>query len=61
MGGGMAVHIVNVGNTWRKAASLTGATIGHNKCVVLSVLILVLLLIIILVSIFDRPKETVQI
>jgi hypothetical protein len=50
----MAVHIVNIGNTWRKVVSLTGATIGHNKCVVLNVVIHVLLLIIIIVSIFWR-------
>jgi len=54
MGGGMAAHILNLGTTWRKAVSLAGATIGHNKCVVLNVVIHVLLLIIILVSIFWR-------
>ena len=50
----MAAHILNLGTTWRKMVRFTGTTIGHNKCVVLNVVIHVLLLIIIIVSIFWR-------
>ena len=55
----MAAHILNLGTTWRKMVRFTGTTIGHNKCVVLNVVIHVLLLIIIIVSIFWRLYETV--
>ena len=54
MGGGIAPHILNLGTTWRKVVSLTSTTIGHNKCVVLFVVIYILLLIIILAFIFGR-------
>ena len=52
MRGGIAPHILNFGTTWRRVVSVTSTVIGHNKCVVLYVVIYILLLIIFLVFIF---------